>query len=178
MHQYWYEGSKKATKTPVSVKLGVLSSAMINPAALFHPATSYAGAEVIAIASRDEGVAQKTAKSYGIPKSVSSYEALLADPEVEAVYISLPNGLHGGECCEAWIRAIRAILISSIIPPCLPQNGPSNPCELANTSSSKNPSAPTPKKLKRSSKSLERPTRSLSRRFIGGFILLHTRSRG
>jgi predicted dehydrogenase len=97
MHQYWYEGSNKATKTPVSVKIGVLSSAMINPAALFHPAASYAGAQVVAIASRDQGVAEKTAKSYNIPKSYDNYEALLADPEVEAVYISLPNGLHGGE---------------------------------------------------------------------------------
>jgi predicted dehydrogenase len=70
---------------------------MINSAALFNPAASYAGAEVIAIASRDAETAKSTAKKYGIPKSYGSYEALLADPEVEAVYISLPNGLHGGE---------------------------------------------------------------------------------
>jgi hypothetical protein len=99
LHQYWYEGTQanKVSKTPVAVKIGVLSSAMINPASLFHPAASYAGADVIAIASRDEGVAKKAAKSYNIPKSYSSYEALLADPEVEAVYISLPNALHGGQ---------------------------------------------------------------------------------
>ena len=99
LHQYWYEGmqANKVTKTPVTVKIGVLSSAMINSAALFNPAASYAGAKIVAIASRDQGVAAKSAKQYGIPKSYGSYEALLEDPEVEAVYISVPNGMHGGE---------------------------------------------------------------------------------
>ena len=89
--------ANKVTKTPVTVKIGVLSSAMINSAALFNPAASYAGAKIVAIASRDQGVAAKSAKQYGIPKSYGSYEALLEDPEVEAVYISVPNGMHGGE---------------------------------------------------------------------------------
>jgi len=50
--------------------------------------------EVSAIASRDAGLAQATASELGIPRAHGSYEALLADPEVDAVYIPLPNNLH------------------------------------------------------------------------------------
>ena len=47
-----------------------------------------------AIASRDPARAAAAAKSLGIPRSHGSYEALLADPGIEAVYIPLPNHLH------------------------------------------------------------------------------------
>jgi predicted dehydrogenase len=49
---------------------------------------------VAAIASRDMEKAQAGARQLGIPKAYGSYEALLADPDVEAVYIPLPNHLH------------------------------------------------------------------------------------
>jgi predicted dehydrogenase len=49
---------------------------------------------VDAIASRSSDKAAKTAETLGIPKSYGSYEALLADPDIEAVYIPLPNHLH------------------------------------------------------------------------------------
>ncbi len=50
--------------------------------------------EVVAIASRDRGRAEQTARTLGIPKAYGSYEELLADPEVEAIYNPLPNHLH------------------------------------------------------------------------------------
>ena len=50
--------------------------------------------EIVAIASRDEARAQAYAHERGIDRSHGSYEALLADPDVDAVYVSLPNGLH------------------------------------------------------------------------------------
>jgi predicted dehydrogenase len=50
--------------------------------------------QVTAIASRELKKAQEAASSLGIPKSYGSYEELLADPEVEAVYNPLPNHLH------------------------------------------------------------------------------------
>jgi predicted dehydrogenase len=50
--------------------------------------------EVTAIASRDERRARQAADALGIPKSYASYEDLLADPEIDAVYIPLPNHLH------------------------------------------------------------------------------------
>jgi predicted dehydrogenase len=49
---------------------------------------------IVAIASRDLGKAQQAAGSLGIPKAYGSYEELLADPEIEAVYNPLPNHLH------------------------------------------------------------------------------------
>jgi predicted dehydrogenase len=50
--------------------------------------------EVVAIASRDRGKADDAAKMLGIPRAYGSYDALLADTDVEAVYIPLPNHLH------------------------------------------------------------------------------------
>jgi predicted dehydrogenase len=53
-------------------------------------------AEVVAVGSRDGDRATAFAAANGIARAHGSYEALLADPEVDAVYISLPNGLHHG----------------------------------------------------------------------------------
>ena len=50
--------------------------------------------EVLAVASRDQPRADAYAREHGIERAHGSYEALLADPDVEAVYISLPNSLH------------------------------------------------------------------------------------
>ena len=49
---------------------------------------------VAAIASRDEGKAREAAASLGISRTYGSYEALIADPEIEAIYNPLPNHLH------------------------------------------------------------------------------------
>src|SRR5260370_6545000 len=53
-----------------------------------------AWSEIAAIASRDARKAEDAAKSLGIPKAYGSYEELLADPEIEAIYNPLPNHLH------------------------------------------------------------------------------------
>jgi predicted dehydrogenase len=50
--------------------------------------------EITAIASRDASKAEEAARSLGIPRAHSSYEALLADPEIDIIYIPLPNHLH------------------------------------------------------------------------------------
>src|SRR5829696_5439488 len=50
--------------------------------------------EVVGLASRDAGVAARVARGLGIRKSYGSYEELLADPDIEAVYNPLPNHLH------------------------------------------------------------------------------------
>ena len=49
---------------------------------------------MMGLASRDLAKAQAAAQALGIPKAYGSYEALLADPEIDAVYIALPNHLH------------------------------------------------------------------------------------
>ena len=77
----------------MAVKWGLLSTALINEAILRGAAETEA-ADVIAVASRDEARARSYADQHGLERSYGSYEGLLADPDVEAVYISLPNSLH------------------------------------------------------------------------------------
>lgn len=64
---------------------------------------------VRAIASRSEGKADTAAAALGIDKAYASYEALLADPDIEAVYIPLPNHLHA-EWTEAAAAAGKHVL--------------------------------------------------------------------
>lgn len=73
------------------MKLGLLSTAAINRR-IIEGAPE--GVTIAAVASRDGARAQAYAHEWGIPRAHASYEALLADPEVDAVYISIPNGPH------------------------------------------------------------------------------------
>jgi len=78
------------------LRWGVLSTASIArekwiPGVRRAPA---ARGEVIAIASRDAASARRAADALAIPRAHGSYEGLLADPDVDAVYIPLPNHLH------------------------------------------------------------------------------------
>ena len=75
------------------MRLGLLSTANINRAILAGAAKT-GQVDVVAVASRDAGRADAYAAEHGIATAHGSYEALLADPDVEAVYISLPNGMH------------------------------------------------------------------------------------
>jgi predicted dehydrogenase len=86
-----------------AVKWGILSTADINrkviPGAHASPKV-----ELVAVASRDQARAEEYAKTWEIERAYGSYEALLADPEIEAVYISLPNTMH----CEWSVKALEA----------------------------------------------------------------------
>jgi predicted dehydrogenase len=87
----------------MTLRLGILSTARINR--LVIPGARAAdGVELVAVASRDRGRAEEYARTWEIPRALGSYEALLEDPEVDAVYVSLPNGLH----VEWSIRALEA----------------------------------------------------------------------
>jgi predicted dehydrogenase len=75
------------------VRWGILGVADINNRLLpSFPRSQYA--ELRAIASREPGRAQAASAAAGIPKAYTGYDALLADPEIDAVYIPLPNTLH------------------------------------------------------------------------------------
>jgi xylose dehydrogenase (NAD/NADP) len=84
-------------------KWGIISTAHINRLVLAGARKSDR-VEVVAVASRDQGRAEAYARENGIERAHGSYEALLGDPEVEAVYISLPNAPH----VEWSIRALEA----------------------------------------------------------------------
>ena len=86
-----------------AVGWGLLSTARIN-GALIAGARDSELADVVAVASRDDERAPSDASAFDIPRAHGSYEALLADPAVEAVYVSLPNGMH----VDWTIRALEA----------------------------------------------------------------------
>ena len=76
-----------------AVRWGILSTANINEKVLAGVSGSPA-VEVAAVGSRSRESAERFAAAHDIPRAHGSYEELLADPEVEAVYIPLPNGMH------------------------------------------------------------------------------------
>ncbi len=76
------------------VRIGVLGAARIVPSALLAPAKNTPQVEVTAIAARNPQRAQAFARKHAIPRVLSSYEEVIADPEIDAIYIPLPNGLH------------------------------------------------------------------------------------
>jgi predicted dehydrogenase len=85
------------------VKWGIVSTADINRKVI-PGAQASEKVDLLAVASRTQERADAYAREWGIPRAYGSYEALLADPEIEAVYVSLPNTLH----VEWTIRALEA----------------------------------------------------------------------
>ena len=75
------------------LRWGLLSTAGINRAVI-DPIRQSTRSELSAVASRDRTKAEAYAREQGIPRAFGSYEAMLADPNIDAVYISLPNSLH------------------------------------------------------------------------------------
>ncbi|SRR5581483_10711641 len=75
------------------VRWGIMSTAHINRLFLAGVRDS-PQIEVVAIASRSREAAERFAREHGIERALASYEALLADPQVEVVYIPLPNSMH------------------------------------------------------------------------------------
>ncbi|MBU6282344.1 Gfo/Idh/MocA family oxidoreductase [bacterium] len=86
------------------LRIGVLGAARIAPMALLRPARAVAGARVVAIAARDERRARAMAERHGVPRVLPDYAGVVDDPEIDAVYVPLPNSLH----CEWTIRALEA----------------------------------------------------------------------
>jgi D-xylose 1-dehydrogenase (NADP+, D-xylono-1,5-lactone-forming) len=91
------------TMSGEAVRWGIVSTAEINRLVI-PPARASEQVDLVAVASRDRRRAEEYARKWGIERAHGSYEALLEDPDVEAVYISLPNSLH----CPWSIRALEA----------------------------------------------------------------------
>jgi predicted dehydrogenase len=85
------------------LRIGVLGAARIAPLALINPAKQTRVVGVAAVAARVASRADAFAAKHDIPRVHESYEALIADPDLDAVYNPLPNGLHG-----RWTRAALA----------------------------------------------------------------------
>jgi predicted dehydrogenase len=87
----------------VGVAWGILSTARIG-AAIVEGARQSSVADVVAVASRGMASAQAFAQLHGIARAHGSYDDLLADPGVQAVYIPLPNAMH----VDWTLRALQA----------------------------------------------------------------------
>jgi predicted dehydrogenase len=83
------------------LRVGVLGAARIAPLAIVKPAARVDGVTVSAVAARDPERARTFAAKHGIPRVHPSYDELVADPEIDAVYIPLPNALHAEWTLEA-----------------------------------------------------------------------------
>jgi predicted dehydrogenase len=86
------------------VHIGILGAARIAPQAVTRPSTKVPQAAVTAIAARNPQRAKTFASKHHIPRVFGSYDELLADPDLDAVYIPLPNGLH----CAWTLKALEA----------------------------------------------------------------------
>ncbi|KAK0728816.1 putative oxidoreductase [Lasiosphaeria miniovina] len=86
------------------IRFGILGAAKIAPMALILPAKSHPEVVVHAIAARDRTRAEEFAKKHGIPVVRDSYQEILDDPDIDAVFIPLPNSLH----YEWAVRSVRA----------------------------------------------------------------------
>ncbi|HNQ89103.1 MAG TPA: Gfo/Idh/MocA family oxidoreductase [Verrucomicrobiota bacterium] len=76
------------------VRIGLLGAARIAPPALIRPAQKLPGVQVLAVAARDPARARAFAQRHGIPRVHDTYQGLIQDPDLDAVYIPLPNSLH------------------------------------------------------------------------------------
>jgi predicted dehydrogenase len=114
-----------------TVNWGVLGTASIAitrtiPALLRAPS-----ATLMALASRDTERSCKAAQALGIPRAYGSYEELLADPDIDAVYIPLPNVLHFS-WCERALEADKHVLCEK--PLCLSASDVARLCALRDRS--------------------------------------------
>ena len=83
------------------LRVGLLGAAKIAPSALIQPAKCVPDMKIVAVAARDFARAKEFAAKFGIGRVHASYDAMIADPEIDALYIPLPNGLHGGWAIKA-----------------------------------------------------------------------------
>jgi predicted dehydrogenase len=83
------------------LRIGILGAARIAPTALIAPARTVDGVAVSAVAARGRGRATAFAARHKIPRVLRDYAALVTDPDIDAVYVPLPNGLHAAWVLEA-----------------------------------------------------------------------------
>jgi predicted dehydrogenase len=83
-----------------SLRWGILGCARIARRGLIPGIAGSSTGNLLALASRDQATSAAWAAEYAVPKAYGSYQALLADPEIDAVYIPLPNELH-----KPWVLA-------------------------------------------------------------------------
>lgn len=92
------------------LRIGIIGAARVAVYAMVAPAASNPRTEVVAIAARDPARAKQFAETHGIAKSYGSYDELIADPEVDLVYVATPPALHKAVAIKA-LRAHKHVLV-------------------------------------------------------------------
>ncbi len=77
------------------VRIGILGASSFAPTTMINPAKGNKDVVVAAVASRDQPSADEFAAKYGIAKAYGSYEALIDDPDLDAIYVLVPTSMHG-----------------------------------------------------------------------------------
>ncbi|KAL9636176.1 MAG: hypothetical protein Q9204_002359 [Flavoplaca sp. TL-2023a] len=95
---------EEVSKHSNALRIGLLGASNIAPIAIINAAKTHPEVIVVAIAARDPVRAHAYAKKHNIPNVHTSYQALLDDPTIDAIYNPLPNGLH----YEWTIKALQA----------------------------------------------------------------------
>ncbi|MYE81266.1 MAG: gfo/Idh/MocA family oxidoreductase, partial [Gammaproteobacteria bacterium] len=85
-----------------TLKFGTLGAARITPRVLVEPVAEDPEVEISVVAARDRGRAEEFAAQHGIGRVADSYEAVVEDPDIDAVYVPLPVTLH----CEWTVKAL------------------------------------------------------------------------
>jgi predicted dehydrogenase len=76
------------------IRIGLLGAARVAESAIVHPARQTPCVELDAVASRTAAKAEAFARGHGVPRWYGSYEALLDDPAIDAIYLAFPTALH------------------------------------------------------------------------------------
>lgn len=86
------------------IRIGILGAAKIANNSIIKPSRKINFVEIVAVAARDINKAKKFASLHGIPTAYGSYDELINDPNIDLVYVPLPNSYH----CEWSIKAMEA----------------------------------------------------------------------
>ncbi|WP_422746630.1 Gfo/Idh/MocA family protein [Mycobacterium sp. WMMD1722] len=89
--------------TVAPVRIGILGASSFAPTTMINPARDNPDVVVAAVGARDQPSADEFAAAHGIPRAHGSYEALIDDPDLDAVYVLVPTSMHG-----RWTRAALA----------------------------------------------------------------------
>ncbi|EHB49742.1 Trans-1,2-dihydrobenzene-1,2-diol dehydrogenase [Mycolicibacterium rhodesiae JS60] len=92
------------------VRIGILGASGVAPTTMLNPAKDNRDVVVAAVASRDQPSADEFAAKHGIPTAYGSYEALIDDPDLDAIYVLVPTSMHG-KWTKAALAADKHVLV-------------------------------------------------------------------
>ena len=96
--------------SPGPVRIGILGASSFAPTTMINPAKGNRDVVVAAVGARDQSSADEFAAKYGIADAYGSYEALIDDPNLDAIYVLVPTSMHG-QWTKAALAAGKHVLV-------------------------------------------------------------------